>query len=212
MSVILYKREKRYTEAVERARELTAKYPRSYLFKLAEADALVLQAAASRRTDQAAAASMWREAFAIFDSMLTSQTAHVPVQPLDLIHFIYGENLLTAGQAEHAAREFIAAASVSNAEAQTITIAHLRSAQAFDLAGRRREALAEYDIVMKRPNVYHSRQRAAQGLRSEEHTSELQSHLNLVCRLLLEKKNKRPPEPCHSSSARSPRVRTLPPT
>src|SRR5260370_30606403 len=28
--------------------------------------------------------------------------------------------------------------------------------------------------------------------RSEEHTSELQSHLNLVCRLLLEKKNKEP--------------------
>src|SRR5260370_11505098 len=28
--------------------------------------------------------------------------------------------------------------------------------------------------------------------RSEEHTSELQSHLNLVCRLLLEKKNKTP--------------------
>src|SRR5260370_30830199 len=27
-----------------------------------------------------------------------------------------------------------------------------------------------------------------QGRRSEEHTSELQSHLNLVCRLLLEKK------------------------
>src|SRR5260370_16933061 len=30
---------------------------------------------------------------------------------------------------------------------------------------------------------------AAPSLRSEEHTSELQSHLNLVCRLLLEKKN-----------------------
>src|SRR5260370_15127485 len=28
--------------------------------------------------------------------------------------------------------------------------------------------------------------------RSEEHTSELQSHLNLVCRLLLEKKNSSP--------------------
>src|SRR5260370_30489310 len=28
-------------------------------------------------------------------------------------------------------------------------------------------------------------------LRSEEHTSELQSHLNLVCRLLLEKKKKK---------------------
>src|SRR5260370_4461564 len=31
--------------------------------------------------------------------------------------------------------------------------------------------------------------REACKLRSEEHTSELQSHLNLVCRLLLEKKN-----------------------
>src|SRR5260370_7993508 len=30
-------------------------------------------------------------------------------------------------------------------------------------------------------------------LRSEEHTSELQSHLNLVCRLLLEKKKNTPP-------------------
>src|SRR5260370_22141626 len=29
-----------------------------------------------------------------------------------------------------------------------------------------------------------------QLLRSEEHTSELQSHLNIVCRLLLEKKKK----------------------
>src|SRR5260370_20968129 len=34
--------------------------------------------------------------------------------------------------------------------------------------------------------LFHASRRA--GLRSEEHTSELQSHLNLVCRLLLEKK------------------------
>src|SRR5260370_32504878 len=34
--------------------------------------------------------------------------------------------------------------------------------------------------------------------RSEEHTSELQSHLNLVCRLLLEKKKN------HKSTARRP--------
>src|SRR5467141_4268422 len=43
----------------------------------------------------------------------------------------------------------------------------------------------------------HLRQRPEQAVelecareRSEEHTSELQSHLNLVCRLLLEKKKK----------------------
>src|SRR5690606_27723789 len=34
-----------------------------------------------------------------------------------------------------------------------------------------------------------TRDGAAYGLRSEEHTSELQSRENLVCRLLLEKKN-----------------------
>src|SRR2546429_3943121 len=33
---------------------------------------------------------------------------------------------------------------------------------------------------------------AGSGCRSEEHTSELQSRLHLVCRLLLEKKKKRP--------------------
>src|SRR5260370_7898723 len=36
-------------------------------------------------------------------------------------------------------------------------------------------------------------------IRSEEHTSELQSHLNLVCRLLLEKK-KHSPHYSHTSS------------
>src|SRR5438477_2989126 len=43
---------------------------------------------------------------------------------------------------------------------------------------------------------WHGRQRArrVQGRpqRSEEHTSELQSHVNLVCRLLLEKKKEEP--------------------
>src|SRR5260370_24227721 len=40
----------------------------------------------------------------------------------------------------------------------------------------------------------------AKKVRSEEHTSELQSHLNLVCRLLLEKKKK-----CHQPDR--PRIR-----
>src|SRR5690242_21384610 len=36
--------------------------------------------------------------------------------------------------------------------------------------------------------------------RSEEHTSELQSHVNLVCRLLLEKKKTRLPTRCQGST------------
>src|SRR5260370_25943074 len=48
--------------------------------------------------------------------------------------------------------------------------------------------------------------------RSEEHTSELQSHLNLVCRLLLEKKNTAVPRsakpkcPTFSSPAQATRI------
>src|SRR2546430_7290168 len=38
---------------------------------------------------------------------------------------------------------------------------------------------------------YERRARIAQQLRSEEHTSELQSQSNIVCRLLLEKRNGR---------------------
>src|SRR5438477_3937851 len=41
--------------------------------------------------------------------------------------------------------------------------------------------------------AYHARiERGGRG-RSEEHTSELQSHVNLVCRLLLEKKKQTTP-------------------
>src|SRR5882762_11166791 len=38
--------------------------------------------------------------------------------------------------------------------------------------------------------------RQSRHRRSEEHTSELQSHLNLVCRLLLEKKKKQTKQTC----------------
>src|SRR2546429_5237910 len=42
---------------------------------------------------------------------------------------------------------------------------------------------------MYREASYNLTNRARGGIRSEEHTSELQSRLHLVCRLLLEKKN-----------------------
>lgn len=165
--ITLYKREKQYEKAVERARELSAAYPRSYFFKLAEADALVSLAANQRRTGQAAAAaSVEREAFAIFDSLLNRETTPgFPVSPRELIHFVYGEALLKTGLAERASREFLAAAGVKSAHSSIVTIALLRAAQSLDLAGKRPAALAQYEIVRKRADVYNSRERAAEGLR-----------------------------------------------
>src|SRR2546426_9270760 len=45
-------------------------------------------------------------------------------------------------------------------------------------------------LQRERPNVLLSDLSMPEGKRSEEHTSELQSPCNLVCRLLLEKKKK----------------------
>src|SRR5690242_21190929 len=42
------------------------------------------------------------------------------------------------------------------------------------------------------PTIENSTVTRASATRSEEHTSELQSHVNLVCRLLLEKKKNNP--------------------
>src|SRR5688572_31686672 len=56
-------------------------------------------------------------------------------------------------------------------------------------------------VVCYRCNAHHRRFPANPEHRSEEHTSELQSQSNLVCRLLLEKKNKmestQSTKPCH---------------
>jgi tetratricopeptide (TPR) repeat protein len=161
--VVLYKREERYGDAIERARELITAYPRNYLFKLAYADALISEAAAQRTNNPSAAADLEREAFTMFDSLLKTSAGQNAAA--ELIHFIYGEALLKAGHAERAARQYMAAAAAPQAEASIATIAHLRSAQALDLAGKRREALTQYETVLKRPDAYESRERASQGLR-----------------------------------------------
>src|SRR5438477_9382798 len=62
------------------------------------------------------------------------------------------------------------------------------------LAGFVRKGLeAEHYAVDVSSDGEQARALATELDRSEEHTSELQSHVNLVCRLLLEKKKKRRP-------------------
>jgi hypothetical protein len=170
----LYKRERRFTDALKLTRELAAEYPRNYLFKLETADALVSQAAVERQANNAAAASGYeREAFDIFDALLRDRDVRsAAVRQLDLIHYQYGEALATAGQHERAAKEFMAAAVVTGAEANMATMARLRAAQALDLAGRRNEALAEYKVVLTRQNVFDSQDEAKRGLREPYHKSE----------------------------------------
>jgi tetratricopeptide (TPR) repeat protein len=164
--IVLYTREKRFADALANARELSAKYPRNYLFRLEAADALVAQAEIERKarnTDAAVKAE--REAFATFEDLLHDRSVRETVsRALDLVHFKYGEVLLTAGEGERAAREFLAATRVEHAEPSLVTMAHLYAARAYDLAGKREDALAQYREVLTRPDIYAAHDEAKKGL------------------------------------------------
>src|SRR5688500_1765208 len=164
--IVLYTREKRFAEKVKLTRELSEKYPRNYLLLLETADALVSLAAQKRKeNDVTGAAQAEKEAFATFDEILRDRNVREAAsRALDLIHFKYGEALLTAGYHERAAKEFLATTKVDRAETGLVTMAHLYAARAYDAGGKRDEALAQYKTVLARPNVYDAHDAAKRGL------------------------------------------------
>jgi hypothetical protein len=165
--IMLYKREKRFAEAATMARELAAKYPRNYIYRMETADALVSQAALERQANRTAETSAAEnEAFATFETLLRDKTLRsVTVNALDLIHFKYGEALMISGLFERAAKEFVAASGAPGAQQGLATMAHLYAARALDLAGRRNDALGQYRVVLARPNVYDAHEQAEVGLK-----------------------------------------------
>jgi len=165
--ILLYTREQRYSDALAVARELSSKYPRNYLLRLETADAEIAVAGAERKAkNPAAAAKAEREAFATFDDLLRDRAVRdTASRAMDLIHFKYGEVLLAAGQPDRAAKEFLATTKIEKAEPNLVTMAHLFAAHAFDLSGKREDALAQYKEVLSRPNVYDAHDEAKKGLR-----------------------------------------------
>jgi hypothetical protein len=146
--VAIFRNEKRYDDALVLLDQLSSKYPRSYLLKLERASALVTL----NRLD---------EAYAVFDSLLKDPVA---AAALDLIHYQYAEALARSQEHRRAASEFTSVCKVQGGDANLATVSRLRAAQMYDLAGERREAVAQYKEVLARPNVYDTRQQAEKGL------------------------------------------------
>ncbi|MCU1266430.1 MAG: hypothetical protein JWM21_2748 [Acidobacteria bacterium] len=164
--IVLYTREKRYSDAAATARELSNKYPRNYIYRLEAADALVLQAEWNKTNHAAANSTAEEEAFGIFESLLHDKAvADTAARSFDLIHFAYGEALIRAGKFEQAAEEFMAATKVENADQGLATMAHLFAGRALDAANKREQALAQYRVVLSRPDVFEAHDEAHKGLR-----------------------------------------------
>jgi len=83
--VDLYKREKRWTDAFEIARQLSEKYPRNYLFRLQMADALVSEVLALRKKKAPTAAEREQQVLSIFNSLLRDKT--LDRAAIDLVNF-----------------------------------------------------------------------------------------------------------------------------
>jgi hypothetical protein len=70
----LYKREKRWDDAIATARALSDRFPRNYLFRLQLADSMSLKIAAARKAKTPVNPAEERELFAIFESLLRDKT------------------------------------------------------------------------------------------------------------------------------------------
>jgi tetratricopeptide (TPR) repeat protein len=145
----VYQNEKRYHDALEILDYLSAKYPRNYLVKLEKACTLV----SLKRT---------QDAYEAFEGLLQELAAG---QAADLIHYQFAEALALNQEYKRAAEHFLAVPKCDGADANLATLALLRSAQVYDLAGMRNEAVAHYKVVLVRPNVYDTREQAQRGLK-----------------------------------------------
>lgn len=90
--VDLYKREKRWQDAVATARMLSERYPRNYLFKLQMADALASQIATMRKAKDATPTTGQaeeKELASIFESLLRDKT--LEASTAELVQFRYRE-------------------------------------------------------------------------------------------------------------------------
>src|SRR2546422_6316604 len=70
------------------------------------------------------------------------------------------------------------------------TLFRSRRVSPWRIPRQRRRSRKRSSLLGPRRQPLHPRRQLAHPQRSEEHTSELQSRLHLVCRLLLEKKKK----------------------
>jgi tetratricopeptide (TPR) repeat protein len=141
----IYTKEGKPERALDLISQLAAKYPRNYLFGIERATMLYRMG----RTD---------EGGRVYGDLL--KDARIAAQATDLVNFQWGESLASRGEHASAIEKFNLVARWPKSDEGLISMAHLRAGQSLDALGKRDEAVAEYQTVLKRGNVYDSHKQA----------------------------------------------------
>jgi tetratricopeptide (TPR) repeat protein len=143
----IYSKEGQPERALELISHLAAKYPRNYLFGIERATMLYNMG----RGDEGNRA---------FAEMLKDE--RIAGQAADLVNFQWGEALASKGDFAKAVERYNEVARWPKSDEGLVSLSHLHSGQALDALGKRDEAIAEYQTVLKRENVFDSHKLASQ--------------------------------------------------
>lgn len=147
----IYSKENNSARSLELISELATHYPRNYIFGLERASMLYRIG----RPDEGG------RAFAelLKDDRVTAQVA-------DLVNYQWGEALANKKDYESAIVRFKDVQRWPKSNAGLVSLAHLRAGEALDAIGKRDDAMAEYQMVLKRENVFDSHKLAAQYVKT----------------------------------------------
>jgi hypothetical protein len=143
----LYSREKQPEKALEVISYLAAKYPRNYLLGVERANMLYQR----RRKDEGAAA---------FAALLKNE--QIAQAASDHINYQWGESLMTTGDFAAAIERYKEVTRWTKSDKSLVSLSHLHAGQALDALGKREEAIAEYQIVLKLENIFDAHKLASE--------------------------------------------------
>jgi tetratricopeptide (TPR) repeat protein len=143
----IYSREGQHERSLDVISKLAQKYPRNYLFQQERATMLYHL----NRADEGAR---------VYTEML--KDTRISQTFADLVYYQWGEALMAKGDYAAAIEKYNAVKQWQKSHRNLISLAHLKAGQALDALGKRNEAVAEYQVVLKRENIYDSHKLASQ--------------------------------------------------
>ena len=143
----IYTRERQPERALEMISYLANKYPRNYLLGIERAGMLFRM----NRPDDG------NQAYA--DLLKDRRIAQAAA---DVVNYQWGEALMARGSHAEAVERYNEVVKWPKADPSLVSLAHLHAGQALDCLGKREQAIAEYQLVLKRDNVFDSHKVASE--------------------------------------------------